>query len=352
MKYFFGKKSRNALVLVLAGSLGLHIVAIAIFGTIKFVSAVLREEQTFKAPPIEPPPQKEPEYTVNIQQRNKSSKPPRPNPIVVNNPTDIDIPALNIDVNVDSSSVYGRGGGGFGGGLRGIREMALNLTDFGYSSKVDGTLEGTLIDLKRDKNGSKIGGKHMDKVYEFTDGTWKVSNLTKKYYSVEKKLYASYWVIGNTNASAAPRAFEVEGEIEPTAILAYYEGQFSPDFKGRMRFCGMGDDVLIVKLGSDIVLDASWQGGYSPIDFKQIELGKPLVGFKPEVRHGEWIKVDPAKVYDLKILLGEIPGGLFGCYLFYQKEGDKGYRVFSTKPLTSSEKSRLRKVHADVKDAL
>jgi hypothetical protein len=113
MKQFFGSKSRNALALVLGGSLLLHIVAVAIFGTVKFVAAVLREEQTFEAPPIEPPPQKEPEYTVNIQQRNKSSSPPRPKPIVVNNPTEIDIPALNIDVNVDSSSVYGRGGGGF-----------------------------------------------------------------------------------------------------------------------------------------------------------------------------------------------------------------------------------------------
>ena len=57
MKQFFGSKSRNALVLVLGGSLALHIVAVLIFGTVKFVSAVLREEQTFEAPPIEPPPQ-------------------------------------------------------------------------------------------------------------------------------------------------------------------------------------------------------------------------------------------------------------------------------------------------------
>lgn len=68
--------------------------------------------------------------------------PPQPPAIVVNNPSELNIPALNIDVNVDSSSVYGRAGGGFGGGLAGVREMAVDirLTDFGYTGQVEGTL--------------------------------------------------------------------------------------------------------------------------------------------------------------------------------------------------------------------
>lgn len=126
MKQFFGKKSRSALATVLIISLALHVVAILVFGTIKLVTEALREETVFEAVPIVPPPQKEPEYTVNIQQRNQSTPPPRPPAIVVNNPSELDIPALDIDVNVDNSSVYGRGGGGFGGGLAGIREMTIS----------------------------------------------------------------------------------------------------------------------------------------------------------------------------------------------------------------------------------
>lgn len=129
---------------VLVASLAIHIAAIAIFGTIKIVSEILREEQTFEAPPIAPPPQVEPEYTVNIQRRNQSTPPPRPPAIVVNNPSELDIPALDIDVNVDSSSVYGRGGGGFGGGLAGIREMALDAKFFG--NEVTGKL-GVVFDI-------------------------------------------------------------------------------------------------------------------------------------------------------------------------------------------------------------
>ncbi|MGB0744158.1 MAG: hypothetical protein ACPGSB_06500 [Opitutales bacterium] len=134
MKQFFGKKSRSALAMVLIVSFGLHIVAIVVFGTIKFVSDALREETVFEAAPIVPPPQQEPEYQVNLRQRNESTPPPRPPAIVVNNPSELDIPALDIDVNVDSSAVFGRGGGGFGDGIAGMRDMAMDFNFFGASA--------------------------------------------------------------------------------------------------------------------------------------------------------------------------------------------------------------------------
>lgn len=159
MRQFFGKKSRNALTLVLFVSLAVHVVGILIFGTIKFVSEALREETVFEAVPIAPPPQKEPEYTVNLQQRNQSTPPPRPPAIVVNNPSELDIPALDIDVNVDSSAVYGRGGGGFGGGLAGLREMSLDISFFGTNFSGDAGRMLFVIDM----SGSMImSGRGLD----------------------------------------------------------------------------------------------------------------------------------------------------------------------------------------------
>jgi len=155
MKQFFGKKSRSTLAVVIVVSFALHVVAVVIFGTIKFVSDVLREETVFEAAPVEVPPQDEPEYQVNIQQRNQSTPPPRPPAIVVNNPSELDIPPLDIDVNVDSSSVYGRGGGGFGGGLAGVREMAVDINFFGASAS--GTNFAILMDL------TLSGGKVFDR---------------------------------------------------------------------------------------------------------------------------------------------------------------------------------------------
>lgn len=145
MKQFFGKKSRSALASVLFISFLLHLAAVVIFGAIKIVTDALREEKVFEAPPIAPPPQKEAEYAVNIQQRNQSTPPPRPPAIVVNNPSELDIPALDIDVNVDSQSVYGRGGGGFGGGLAGIREMTISADLFG--KQIEANTLGVILDV-------------------------------------------------------------------------------------------------------------------------------------------------------------------------------------------------------------
>lgn len=358
MKQFFGTKSRSTLALVIMVSFALHVVAIVIFGTVKFVTALREKEKVFEAAPITPPAQKEPEYQVNIQQRNQSMPPPRPPAITVNNPSELDIPALDIDVNVDSSSVYGRGGGGFGGGLAGVREMAignLKLTDFGYTGRAPGTLEGTLIDLKRDKSGNPTSlndkGGRKGAIREFADGTWKLSRLTDKFYSAENKLYGSYWMIKFGAANRAPQSFGVEGEIEPTGIVAYYEGTYTPQEDMNMRFCGMGDDVLLVRLNNRIVLDASWEPGYSDFDFNQ-DGPKGLPGIPKALRNGDWVQLRAGQIYDLKVLISEIPGGSFGCFLFYQLKGDDKLRVFSTKPITDKEKKVLKEVNQTVADAL
>lgn len=141
--------------MVIGVSFALHILAILVFGTIKFVSEVLREETVFEAAPVIPPPQIEPEYTVNLQQRNKATPPPRPPAIVINNPSELEIPTLDIDVNVDSSSVYGRGGGGFGGGLQGIRQMAITADLFGMQITAENL--GVILDV------SGSAHAHLDK---------------------------------------------------------------------------------------------------------------------------------------------------------------------------------------------
>lgn len=144
MKQFFGSKSRRALTTVLIVSLALHIVAVVIFGMIKFVSE-LREEKVFEAAPVEITPQEEQEYEVNIPQRNQSAPPPRPPTIVVNNPSDMDIPTLDIDVNIEGSNVYGRSTGGFGKGTDGLRDMAISGSLFG--KQVEAKNLGVILDV-------------------------------------------------------------------------------------------------------------------------------------------------------------------------------------------------------------
>lgn len=310
MKQFFGKKSRSALSLVLLGSLAVHLVGILIFGTIKFVSEVLREETVFEAAPIAPPPQKEPEYTDNIQQRNQSTPPPRPPAIVVNNPSELDIPALDIDVNVDSSSVYGRSGGGFGGDLAGVREMALDfkLTDSGYTGQVEGTLKGTLFDTKVDPRGKALLTEQ-----QINDRNFLMQRMT----GISKEFTAGNWSL---------RALERK----------YFKA----------------DDLIVVRVGSDIVVDGSYYNNGS--NWKgSTGKGPPLLGlggFPPQ--YGNWMRWEVGKSMDIKVLIGEAPGGVFGCCLLYQKKGEDQLRVFSTKPLTTQEKRILKGIHPDVSDWL
>ncbi|PXA03180.1 hypothetical protein DDZ13_13225 [Coraliomargarita sinensis] len=101
--------------------------------------------QPIKVPNLEPAPtsaprifvaepKKEPEYTAKVEQRSSSTPPPRKPTIVVNNPSDVAVPELNIDVNADSSAVYNRGGGGFAGGLSAVRDISDGSTQYGYSA--------------------------------------------------------------------------------------------------------------------------------------------------------------------------------------------------------------------------
>ncbi len=147
--------ARNkTLVIVVAVSLGLHVFGLVIFGTFKIVESITREEQTFEAPEIIEAPEEVPEYEVNLEQRNQSSAPPRPNPIVVDSP-DVSIPALNIDVNIANSSSYGRGSGGFGSGtgVSDMREMVIQNLDF-FGAKMESDAQRMLFVV--DMSGSMI----------------------------------------------------------------------------------------------------------------------------------------------------------------------------------------------------
>ncbi|PXA03647.1 hypothetical protein DDZ13_10135 [Coraliomargarita sinensis] len=241
MKQFFGKKSRSALAMVLIVSFALHIVAIIIFGTIKFVADVLREETVFEAAPVEQVQQKEPEYQVNIQQRNESVPPPRPPAIVVNNPSELNIPSLDIDVNVDSSAVYGRGGGGFGGGLAGVRDMAVDVNFFGASAS--GSNFAVLMDLSLSGGG----------VFEQTRAE------VLKTLSTIKKGDANFMLIffGGQNAGHMPKGAGNNKDFTESDFW------FPRGISGRRWLKGSGNDInkVIEELNSvDIRNRSTWTG--------------------------------------------------------------------------------------------
>ncbi|MEO0510918.1 MAG: hypothetical protein AAF065_13785 [Verrucomicrobiota bacterium] len=208
------KSTRGALTIVLVLSIGLHLLALFIFGVVKIAQVVMREEVTFEAPPLEPPPEEIPEFEVNLEQRNEESSPPRPNPITVDSP-DIVLPALDIDVNVDSYSSYGRGSGGFGngGGAGGIREMAITATLFG--TEVTATKLGVLLDISFSTH------KAIDKVLEQVNENFKDAVV----------VFAPGCVIGDEDTDIYPlksyeRAIKKHKKIGKFSTQPFIEGLF------------------------------------------------------------------------------------------------------------------------------
>ena len=210
----------RALITVVVVSLGLHLVALLIFGTWKIVESITREEESFEAPAIVQLPQVEPEYVVNLEQRNRSSAPPRPNPIVVKSP-DVSIPALNIDVNIADSSSYGQGAGGFGsGGLGKMREMALDLDSlefFGKKMKTDAKrmmfvidISGSMIMEQRGIDGYKEVVKEVVRTLKTIEG---VGSFNIIGFSKETTTFSGSFV-GATDSSVA-RAKKWLLELDP-----------------------------------------------------------------------------------------------------------------------------------------
>ncbi|MDP0497679.1 MAG: vWA domain-containing protein [Verrucomicrobiota bacterium JB024] len=198
----------KTLILIIGISIGLHLLALAIFGAFRIVEAVARKDQTFEAPVIEQLPQEEPEYVVNLEQRNRSSSSPRPNPITVDTP-DIAIPALNIDVNINATSSYGRGSGGFGTGVGSqaqIREMTMkDFRFFGQKMGDDADKTIFLID---------ISGSMVDETRGIDGYLTVVEELVRTLKEIEG--YGSFNIIAFGNGTETYRSsFQ---EITPKSI--------------------------------------------------------------------------------------------------------------------------------------
>ncbi len=169
----------------------------------------------------------------------------------------------------------------------------------------------------------------------------------RSFFKSEKALYASFWIFPNQPAVEAPKAFNVEKEVEPAALVIPYSGSFMASETGNFRFYGRADDILIVRINGKIVLDGSAvEGTYTDWKTSSGETGAPLFGQLRTGIYGDWFKLQANKSYDIDIIVGEVPGGDFGCWLTFQKEGGEP-KIFSTRSLNDKEKSFLKRLHPD-----
>jgi len=131
------RKKRGVAFSVLVLTISLHLIAAFIAGAIYIAQELVQEEGEFELPPVMAAPQKRPEYQVNIQKLKEKSSPPRPRPIVVHDPNNIELPALHIPQIGTNIAITGRGAGGFGVGIGGgdIPKVVVNVEFFGAKAE-------------------------------------------------------------------------------------------------------------------------------------------------------------------------------------------------------------------------
>jgi hypothetical protein len=272
------------------------------------------------------------------------------------------VPAIELN----QSNLTIGGGRGFGGGLGalggGVAD-AIRITSFGFDRAVEGTLEGTLYDFKRDERGKPFP---IASVSEFTPKvdyavkiipdfarSFDIKKFDRKFAKSSKSLFGSYFVIPAQSANVAPKSFSAEKEIEPSLIAVVYTGSFKPQESGRFRFLGKGDDVLLVRINGKLVLDASWRTVYSnwkassSAERANEDVKDTYFGLGKPITRGDWFNLKEGFETEIEILISEVPGGGFGAYLLIENADELKPRIFSTRPLSDQDKIFLKNSHPD-----
>tara|TARA_B100001971_G_scaffold133286_1_gene123057 strand:- start:14342 stop:15448 length:1107 start_codon:yes stop_codon:yes gene_type:complete len=350
---------RRPLLLILIGSLVLHLLVGLVLGSWKIFSILTEDETEMEvvAPPAAIEPQQR-EYQMKTMRSQRSTALSTQIPIAVDQPSDLNLPKIDVPKpSTDQTAIKARGSasgiGGIGGGTGASGGFA---TLFGNTSPLAGALEGTFIDFKQDRYREKApqegwmeAGKDFLRNYQLRE--------FRKFFNAPQKLYATHFYIPIISADEAPRAFGVETLVEPSQWVAVYQGQFRSERGGRFRFVGTADDILIVGVKGRTVLSAGFtesNPGKWKADTEPSFSGPPASQYLPKLTVGDWFTLAANEPTELTVLIGEIPGGEFGCYLFieekgveYEKtsEGRPVLPVFKLKDFSRSDREQINRDH-------
>ncbi|NBB78088.1 MAG: hypothetical protein GVY36_01360 [Verrucomicrobia bacterium] len=343
-------------LLILLGSLALHLLGGLIFGSWKVFTLLTKDEEelTVVVPPEAIQPKKR-EYQLKTMRSQRATALSTQVPIAVDQPSDLNLPKIDVPkpdtsrTKIEARGAAGDIGGNLGGGAGGSGFATL----FGNTSPLAGALEGTFIDFKQDRyrekppnEGWMEAGKDFLRNYRLRE--------FRKFFNAPQKLYATHFYIPLMNANEAPRAYGVENLVEPSQWVAVYQGQFRSVDGGEFRFVGTADDILIVGVDGKTVLSAGFTQ-YNPTRWSPREEprfpGPPVSQYLPALTVGDWFKLPAGEPVDLTVTIGEIPGGEFASYLFIEEkgvqyettpEGRPILPVFKLKDLSQAERQTIQ----------
>lgn len=376
-RFFLNHKKSSAFVV----SLGIHALFLVLALSFVAVKVIIKNDQVFEVKEVKRPNMKLRKLQVPVKEKKKTQAPKLRKTIVAKpkNP-DIDIKMPEI-VGVKGGTGYGRGGGL--GGLGFDFDMDL----FGSAKGSGNEFIGTFYDLKQDRKGNQTDiGKLADKksfdrstqliackvIKGFIGSGWNPNRL-KNYFRAPKLKYTTTFMMPPMAAEAAPKAFGVADQVEGKFWICHYKGQIAAPETGRYRFCGLSDDILIVRVKGRVVLDGSWPaligditswesrddnsrkfsmngnrygtlsagafldvfdqiegaGGYDGGGAFQSAVRRAMVNDKPvgymtaasRMVFGDWMDLQKGQLVDMEVIIGELPGGDFACRLLVEQQG-------------------------------
>lgn len=224
---------------------------------------------------------------------------------------------------------------------------------FGYDRPSGNELEVTFYDLKVKKDGTftAVGENLYEKnssvkslkdfesiINRFQSSGWKQNDFDE-YYSAPLKRYASALMTPYERSTICPKSFGVADKVEACYWATYYTGNIRPLESGKYRFCGQGDDVLLVKINGEIVLDASldlktwssWKSDEKESGIYSLRLYKNASGDNNGIVYGDWIQMEAKNKYLIEILFCDSYTSVLGggrCFgvVFVEQEG-KEYKT-------------------------
>ncbi len=206
-----------------------------------------------------------------------------------------------------------------------LRGQDNELASFGSAEQTKGGLIGMFYDLKQNQKGEPIGnarGNYTTIVGNFIDSGWD-EYLLKDFYRVTRPLYATEVFIPYMDAAKAPEAFGVAKVVKPRQWMVHYKGQVRAKVAGRYRFMGLADDVMAAAVNGKTVLVGCHRNIKLKTSWTPPESDNYVAGPCGPVIFGDWFTVKEGEVFDLDVIVGEIPGSGFGAWMMFQKDGEQ-----------------------------
>lgn len=195
---------------------------------------------------------------------------------------------------------------------------------FGSSKKTSGSMLGIFYDLKQNPKRQPYPYPQPSDSFkllgEFLDSGWD-ENVLNRYFRATRPLYATEVLIPAAGAEGAPEAFGLKGIVQPSHWVVIYKAQVSPPEDGTYRFVGAADDLMAVGVNGKTVLVQSFYDGKFSSWKEPAPAEKIPCWIKSGLKRGDWFTCKKGEPIDLDIMIGEIPGNLFGAYLLIEKQG-------------------------------